>query len=142
MQFTLNAILAIVTLSLSAAAQSVSVSYDTTYDDAGASLDTVACSDGANGLITKGYSTFGSLPVFPNIGGAPAVGGWNSAACGSCWQITYDGKSINVLAIDVGRDGFNLSEEAMNELTNNQAVQLGRVNAEATQVAASVCGLA
>ena len=32
----------------------VTVSYDQSYDNAGQSLDTVACSDGPNGLITKG----------------------------------------------------------------------------------------
>ncbi|KAI0818672.1 Cerato-platanin [Irpex lacteus] len=126
MQFTLSAILAV--LSLAAVGQSVSVSWDSTYDDAGASLATVACSDGANGLLTKGFTTFGSLPHFPSIGGAPA-------------SLTFNGKSINVLAIDVGQDGFNLSEEAMNTLTNGQAVALGRVDATATQVAASACGL-
>lgn len=42
-------------------------------------MDSVACSDGANGLETKGYSTLGSLPNFPYVGGAPAVTGWNSA---------------------------------------------------------------
>ncbi|KAI0093823.1 eliciting plant response-like protein [Irpex rosettiformis] len=139
MQFTFSAILAV--LSLAAVGQSVSVSWDTVYDNAGGSLATVACSDGTNGLLTKGFTTFSSLPNFPRIGGAPAVGGWNSAACGTCWKLTFNGKSINVLAVDVGQDGFNLSQEAMNELTNGQAIQLGRVNANATQVAASACGL-
>ena len=36
-----------------ASATTVSVSYDTTYDTASNSLTSVACSDGANGLITK-----------------------------------------------------------------------------------------
>lgn len=36
-----------------ASANTVSVSYDTTYDNASGSMTTVACSDGANGLITK-----------------------------------------------------------------------------------------
>jgi ABC-type sulfate transport system permease component len=40
-------------------AATVMVSYDTTYDVASTSLDSVACSDGANGLETKGYKTFG-----------------------------------------------------------------------------------
>ena len=106
-----------------ALAASVSVSYDNSYDDSGASLDTVACSDGPNGLITKGYSTIGSLPDFPYVGGASAVSGWNSADCGTCWELTYDGESIYVLAIDHADDGFNISEEAMNKLTNNQAVR-------------------
>ncbi|KAI0668371.1 Cerato-platanin [Trametes maxima] len=119
----------------------VSVSFDQVFDNPGGSLDTVACSDGQNGLITKGFTTFGSLPAFPNIGGAPAVTGFNSPACGSCWQLTHNGTSINVLAIDTGAKGFNIALAALNKLTNNTAVQVGRINATATQVNASVCGL-
>lgn len=144
MQFTTSTILAAI-LSLSAfvapsLADSVSVSFDTIYDDAGASLNTVACSDGAHGLVDK-FPTFGSLPSFPGIGGAPAIAGWDSPNCGTCWQLTFNGKTVNILAIDVGLDGFNISEEAMNELTNGQAVELGRVTADVVQVASSVCGL-
>src|SRR6266404_806166 len=36
------------------------VRFNTIYDNPSASLNTVACSDGANGLITKGFSTFAS----------------------------------------------------------------------------------
>ncbi|KAL6308688.1 Cerato-platanin [Sparassis latifolia] len=122
-------------------AQTVSVSYDTTYDNASESLSYVACSDGANGLETKGYTTIGSLPDFPYVGGAYTITGWNSAACGTCYELTYGTTTITVLAIDVATEGFNLSEEAMNALTNNQAVFLGRVNATAVQVDASQCGL-
>lgn len=121
-------------------ADTVSVSYDTTYDDASLSLDEVACSDGPNGLITKGFTTIGSLPT-KNVGGAQAIPGWNSVECGTCWELTYEGTSINVLAIDHTLTGFNIAEGAMNLLTNGQAVFLGRVNATATSVAASACGL-
>ena len=119
----------------------ITVSYDTTYDNRGQSLATVSCSDGTNGLLTRGFSTFGSLPGFPNIGGAAAVGGWNSPSCGTCWRLTYQGRSINVLAIDHAGAGFNIALTAMNTLTNGQAVNLGRIDATATQVAASNCGL-
>lgn len=126
-------------------AVSVSVSYDQKYDISGTSLTTVACSDGANGLINKGYSTFGSLPPFPLIGGAPTVAGWNSPNCGKCYQLHYTASGvdeiINVLAIDAAPGGFNIGLEAMNRLTNNQAVQLGRITATYTPVANSLCGL-
>ncbi|KIJ63343.1 hypothetical protein HYDPIDRAFT_113325 [Hydnomerulius pinastri MD-312] len=77
------------------------------------------------------------------------ITGWNSDYCGSCWNLTYTNsknvsKSITITAVDVGdaaREGFNLSLEAMNTLTNNQAEQLGRVTVTATQEAASACGL-
>ncbi|KAG1825549.1 Cerato-platanin-domain-containing protein [Suillus subaureus] len=87
------------------------LSYDTTYDDASLSLSSIACSDGTNGLETKGYTTLESLPTFPNVGGVYTVAGWNSAAT------------------------------AMNTLTGNLAAELGRVDVTATQVNASVCGL-
>ncbi|KAG6864167.1 hypothetical protein C0993_009292, partial [Termitomyces sp. T159_Od127] len=120
----------------------VTVSYDQTYDNGGTSLTTVACSDGPNGLITRGFSTFGSLPDFPNIGGAAAVEGWNSASCGSCWDLTYTNgqgvsKTISVLAIDHADSGFNIALAAMNELTGNQAQFLGRVDVTAVQVDSS-----
>lgn len=120
---------------------SVSVSYDQDYDDASRSLDDVSCSDGANGLITKGYSTQGSLPGFPMIGGAPTIDGWNSPNCGTCYTLTYNGNTIHILGIDSSLDGFNIALEAMNTLTNGQAVQLGRITADYEQVDASVCGL-
>ncbi|KAF5576329.1 eliciting plant response [Fusarium pseudoanthophilum] len=118
------------------------VSYDPGYGESGRALTAVACSDGKNGLITKyKWKTQGQIPKFPYIGGAQAVAGWNSPNCGTCWKLTYKGKSINVLAIDHTDAGFNISPAAMNALTNNQAVKLGRVDATATQVAISNCGL-
>lgn len=41
---------------------SVTVSYDLGYDNGGRSMKDVACSDGANGMITKGYPNQGSIP--------------------------------------------------------------------------------
>lgn len=142
MHFFHGIVLSFAALIVPALAQtSVSISYDTTYDDSTASLDIVACSDGANGLITKGFTTIGSLPSFPRVGGAAAIAGWNSASCGTCWQLSFDGVSINVLAIDHAGDGFNVAQEVMDELTNGQAVFLGRVTGTAVQVNASLCGL-
>ncbi|KAK5636258.1 hypothetical protein RRF57_011970 [Xylaria bambusicola] len=118
------------------------VSYDQGYDDAGRSMTAVACSDGTNGLITRyGWNTQGQIPRFPNIGGAAVIAGWNSAQCGTCWQLTYNGRSVNVLAIDHAGAGFNIALAAMNTLTNNQAIALGRVEATATQVNVNQCGL-
>ena len=127
--------------------QGTVLSYDPAYDNAASSLTTVACSDGDNGLITRGFTTFGSLPKFPNIGGIGTIEGWNSRNCGTCHQLTYihptsgEKRSIDVLAIDKADNGFNIALEAMNELTGKQGEALGRVNVAAKQVAASVCGL-
>jgi hypothetical protein len=123
-----------------------SVAYNVFYDDPSISLSAVACSNGINGLESRGYTTFGSLPKFPHIGASPAVAGWNSPNCGTCWSLTYSGaggkqKTINVIAVDRATSGWVLSEAAMNELTGGHAEELGRVNAHAHQVAASVCGM-
>jgi hypothetical protein len=126
---------------LLSAASAITVSYDAGYSDASRSLTAVACSDGTNGLLTKGYSTQGSLPSFPNIGGASVIAGYNDANCGTCWALTYNGVTINVLAIDHAGAGFNIATEAMNTLTGGQAVQLGRVDASYEQVDGSACGL-
>lgn len=131
----------VLAFALAAFAQTQSLSYDTTYDNPSLSLTSVACSNGPNGLITKGYTTLGSLPTFPNVGGVYTVTGWNSAGCGTCYNVTYGSKSLTVLAVDVSLDGFNLSEEAMNTLTGGLAVELGRVQVTATQIDASVCGI-
>jgi hypothetical protein len=48
---------------------------------------------------------------------------------------------VNVLAIDYAGAGFNIGLKAMNKLTGNQGVKLGRINAQVTQVDESVCGL-
>lgn len=131
---------------LPSTAVAVTLAYDTVYDGASTSLDVVACSDGTNGLESKGYTTLGSLPNFPHIGAASAVADWNSPNCGTCWQVTYTNstnvaKTINILAVDHADAGFVLSKAAMNELTNGQAVKLGRIDVASKQVAASVCGL-
>lgn len=125
------------------------VSYDTSYDNRSGSLASVACSDGPNGLLTRNFTTFGSLPRFPLIGGAFAVAGWNSPNCGTCWELAYTSGSgaattttrINVLAIDVAKDSFNIALGGLNQLTGGKGVQLGRVNVVARQVGAAACGL-
>ena len=139
--FTLAALALLIPSALGATEATMTVSYDETYDSGSTSLANVACSDGTNGLLTKGFSTFSSLPHFPNIGGAAAIAGWNSAQCGTCWQLTYNGRNINVLAVDHAGSGFNIALGAMNTLTNGQAKSLGRINASVKQVAASACGL-
>ena len=133
--------LAILLTSVSA----LTASSDTAYDDPQKPLSMVSCSDGQNGLLTRGFTTLGSLPKYPYVGGAPAVTGWNSSGCGTCWTVTYTNdkgveKSVNLLAIDVDSN-YNMPTSAMNELTDGQAISLGRVPVTAVEVPSSVCGL-
>jgi hypothetical protein len=63
-----------------------------------------------------------------------------SFQCGTCYGVTYNGKTIYVLAVDHTANGFNLAKAAMDELTNGQAAALGRIDAQYAQVATSNCG--
>ncbi|KFH45910.1 Protein SnodProt1-like protein [Hapsidospora chrysogenum ATCC 11550] len=136
----LSSILSI--FSLAALAPAATVSYDPAYDDPARSLTEVACSNGDNGLITRfGWRTLAEVANFPRIGGAVAVGGWNSPSCGTCWRLEWRGNVVNVLAVDHDGAGYNIGLAAMNSLTNNRAVELGRVEAVATQANVSACGI-
>ncbi|UNI20856.1 hypothetical protein JDV02_006905 [Purpureocillium takamizusanense] len=129
-------------VALAATAIADTVSYDRGYDSAGRSLKDVSCSDGENGLMTRyKWQTLGNAPKFPYVGGAGVVAGWNSPECGSCWKLEYKGRSVNILAIDHAGAGFNIALAAMNDLTNGQAEQLGRIDATASRAPLSACGL-
>jgi hypothetical protein len=122
------------------------LSYDPKFDVGATSLNTVACSNGDFGLVTEGYTTFGSLPSFFRIGGAPTIAGWGSNKCGACYQIQYTSatgatNSMFVTAVDAAPGGFNVGVQAMNQLTGNRAEELGRVNVVWTEVARENCGL-
>ncbi|KAG2359735.1 Cerato-platanin [Suillus spraguei] len=140
MKFT-STIISLLAVALPVLAQTESLSYDNTYDNADQSLTTVACSDGPNGLMSLGYTTLGQLPSFPNVGGVYTVTGWDSVYCGTCYEVTYGSTTIAILAVDVASEGFNVAEAAMNTLTDNEAEFLGRVTVTSVQVNASVCGL-
>ena len=143
MKFT-SAVALLSAFVLPAFATQYNVTYDTFYDNSATSLSSVACSNGAYGLLTKGYTTFGSLPSFPNIGGIPNLV-WDSPLCGTCWKLEYTNpngqyESIYVTAVDAAYT-FNLSQEAFNTLTANTGVASGKVAATVTQVATSFCGM-
>lgn len=75
------ATLMLFTFAFVCSAFATTVSYDRTYDNSATSLDTVACSDGPTGLTPLGYTTFGSLPDYPYIGGSSDISGWGSTSC-------------------------------------------------------------
>ncbi|ESK92200.1 allergen asp f 15 precursor [Moniliophthora roreri MCA 2997] len=134
----------IVALALAASTGAVQLRFDNTYDNGGGSMNTVACSTGANGLAQR-FPTFGSLPTFPNIGASSDIGGFNSPACGNCYNLTFTfqgvTRSVTVTAIDHAGNGFNVAQPAMDTLTNGNAVALGTIDVQSQQVARSVCGL-
>lgn len=70
------------------AQMTTSLAYDVIYGDANLPLSRLACSDGSNGLESKGYTTLGSFSNFPYLGGAPTVADWNDPNCGKCYAVT------------------------------------------------------
>ena len=117
----------------------VRATFDTTFDNASGSLNNVACSNGANGLVTY-FPTFGDLPTFPFIGGAPGIV-WNSPNCGGCWKLTNTATGIWIImtAIDSAAT-FNLASEAFETLNGGQIGQ-GVLDVVAQQVSPTFCGL-
>ena len=114
------------------------------YDNGADSLNNVACSNGPNGLITRGFTTFDSLPTFPFIGGGFTVKNWGSAECGSCWKLTYPttGGIIYATAIDTVFSGFDLSVEAVEALLQGAVpASFSEIDVEALEVAPHFCGL-
>jgi len=113
------------------------LSYDNNYDNGDLPLSAVACSN-APSLVN--YSTLGSLPAYPNIGGVYTVSS-DSAACGACYAVTYGEETVYILAVDVSQSGFTVSQAAMDTLTGGQAVALGRVDVSFVTVDPSACKL-
>ena len=129
-----------ITNPVSESVQQFKVTFDQTYDNPGGSMDTVSCSNGQNGLASR-FPTFGDVPNFPHIGGAFNIV-WNSTNCGACWILTnpVNNASINFTAIDFAGNGFNIAQEAFEDL-NGGVIGNGTLEVEANTVAASVCGL-
>ncbi|KAG0701387.1 Cerato-platanin-domain-containing protein [Suillus ampliporus] len=143
MKFTAIATL-VFAFALPAFAAPADLTWDPVYGNPYGSLSNVSCSNGGNGLLTKGYTNFASLPSFPNIGGIPGAT-WNSALCGSCWSLTYTASSgihttIYITAVDSAVT-YNVSPQAWTKLTNGVSFATGKVAVEATQVAAINCGM-
>ena len=127
------------TLLLAGSAFAVRASYDPTYDNPNGSMWGVACSNGKNGLVEE-FPTFGDVPSFPFIGGAPGVT-WNSTQCGSCWRLFFEGRIIYLTAVDYAGSGFNIARAALDYLTDGHAVEWGSAEVTAQEIGRDRCGL-
>ncbi|KAF3917888.1 hypothetical protein ABW20_dc0107770 [Dactylellina cionopaga] len=106
-------------------------------------LANFACSDGARGFLTKYKNprlTTNQLAskLKPGVflAASPAVAGWGSPKCGSCFKVRYSTKSILYVVIDhaapavvIGPDGF----------TAFAAVSKGALQVSVTEMPASSC---
>ncbi|KAH9926175.1 Cerato-platanin, partial [Fomitopsis serialis] len=78
---------------------------------------------------------------FPYIGGSAMVSANGSTGCVTCWELSYNESSVNVLVVDYAEDGFNLAKAAMNGLTGGDAQKLGILWATAVEVDVTECGM-
>ena len=162
MKFTLPTILITFLAPLALAGEAATLSFDPVYSTPSTSTLNLACSDGANGLYTKGFPTLGSLSKYPNVVASPEIQGmlyisipnfiinsadekyvgWNSAQCGACYKLYYKGtgKSVYAVGVDVGRGGFVGSQQVLDTLTNGRATAVGRVDVSWLRVEPVLCG--
>jgi hypothetical protein len=112
--------------------------------NAGDSLTTVACSDGANGIMTKfGYSNLS--PMYPYV---TAFSGatWNSPNCGKCVRVQGSVATVYLTVIDQcgpppgGHDAhFDIAPTAFRELFGDAGVNAGVQIANWAFVDSSMC---
>jgi len=109
------------------------------------SLTTVACSDGANGIMTKmGYSNIS--PLFPYVT-AYSGATWNSPNCGQCMEVTSNsGNTVYLTVIDQcggapgGYDAhFDIAPPAFLALFGSAGVNAGVQDANWKMVASHLC---
>ena len=111
---------------LSTRSSTMCATFDTMYDNRCGSLNSLAYSNvfRENGLAAR-FPTFGNIPTFLFIGGAPDVA-FNSPKCGGCWKLIskMTGASLIMSTIDNGGSGFNLAREAFVTSNSNQIGQV------------------
>ena len=105
-------------------------------------LTSVACSDGANGLITK-FKQSTVAKWFPNVGAA-SFATWNSPNCGGCYKLTAsNGKSVSITVIDqcAAQAGygahFDIAPPAFSSLAGS--LTAGHIEVTYTKVKSTPC---
>lgn len=137
-----NAIIALAALAVSAfgdwpPSQSAHVPYNTMYDHADLPLSSLVC---ANTPLSDRFPTIGSLPT-TNVGGAFAITGSDTSECGTCWALTANGVTVNMLAIDAVGSDFVVARSTLDALTGGMGNEQGAVDVQFEKVDPSACGL-
>lgn len=117
------------------AQETATVFYSTAYDNS-TLLSSLACGDAFGN-----YTTLGSLPNFPAVGGVdPATGGSpNGTPCGGCYNVAYGTSSFNITIVDAAGGGFVVTQQVLDALTGGQAALLGSVQVTYAAVDPSGC---
>jgi hypothetical protein len=130
---------------LASQAVATDLRYDSNFDYVkNLPLTSFACSDGANGLITKtGAQTLGQLKskLRPNTYvAAGGISGWNSPNCGQCWKgRAPNGASLQFVLIDKATPSVVMGEEAFKILSPSKTLQEGHITIYVTQLPRASC---
>jgi hypothetical protein len=99
--------------------------YNQIYDNPSESVNDVACSE----LVTR-YPTFGKVPLFPTIGGAPNTT-YNSPNCGAIWRIINPNNNATIYFTGIdSSSGFDLSLESFVKIGGSTVTGSVEVEAE------------
>ena len=105
--------------------------HNSKYDKGESLINTITC----HSDLQARYPSLGKLPTYPN------VGGYQNAACGSCWAIEYASEPpIYFISVDSNNDGLQLSIQTMDTLTGSGSQYLF-VPVQVTAADKSNCGL-
>ncbi|KAF9821182.1 hypothetical protein IEO21_00790 [Rhodonia placenta] len=135
--FTVASVLVLMFSPIALAQSTVSVIWNSDYDTSSTGMNTTTCAT----VLDQSYPTFGAVPTFPYLTGASFVTDSNTTGCGTCWSLVSDVGRTTVVVINGAADGFVITEEAANDLTDHHQFLWYTVQANATQLDASVCGL-
>ncbi|EPS35891.1 hypothetical protein H072_10655 [Dactylellina haptotyla CBS 200.50] len=129
-----------------AVASATELKYDTNFDySTNLPLTSFACSDGANGLITKtGAQNAQQLKakLKPNTYiVAGGIQGWNSPNCGQCWRARApNGVTAQFVLIDKATPPYIVGGTEMFKLLSpSKTLQEGHVTVYVTELSRDAC---
>ena len=134
MKLTPTIISLVVFSSFASVTSAIKAVHNSKYDKGDSSISTVSC----HSDLQARYPTLGKLPTYPNIGG------YQNAACGSCWAVAYNTMTtIYVLNVDDSNNGLQLSLNTMTKLGKKSGIHGENYSLDVTVTEAdkSKCGL-
>ncbi|TFB06920.1 Protein SnodProt1 [Trichoderma ghanense] len=123
----------------SAAAETMSATFNTLYEDPSRSLSEVTCWRKNIGFMPNLDWTLQQDAA--GFIGLDKINGLNSGKCFTCWRLSYEGRAISLLALDGTDSGVVMSFRALQYLTDGRAQELGRVEIDAVEADTSECGV-
>ncbi|RFU74625.1 eliciting plant response like [Trichoderma arundinaceum] len=120
-------------------AEIVTATFNALYDDPSRPLSEVSCWRKDVGFMP--HLDWKLQKDAVGFIGIDSLSRLNTANCFSCWMISYNGKTISLLAIDGSNSGVVMSLDALQSLTDGRALELDHIDVNAIEVDTSHCGI-